>query len=80
MTTASGLVVICLDFAVALLQAQYLARSTDRWNARLWAPGEDCGSITARRSVGLAVTAAFMPCAWVAQDADRLGSALRARR
>lgn len=74
--TASGLVVICLGFAVALLLVQYLAHSTDRWIARLWAPEEDSASITARLSVGLTVTAALMSYAWFAEDTDRFGSAL----
>lgn len=74
--TASGLVVICLGFAVALLLVQYLARFTDQWIARLWAPEADSESIAARLSVGLTVLAALMSYAWAAEDADRFGSAL----
>ncbi|MEV0322663.1 hypothetical protein ACIBKX_33415 [Streptomyces sp. NPDC050658] len=75
--TASGLVVICLGFAVALLLVQFLAGFTDRWIARLWVPEEDgAASITARLSVGLTALAALVSYVWTAEDTDRFGSAL----
>ncbi|KOU41480.1 hypothetical protein ADK55_28775 [Streptomyces sp. WM4235] len=74
--TASGLVVLCLGFVVALLLVQYLARLADQWIARLWGLDEGSASIAARLSVALTAMAALVSYLWFAEDAAPFGSAI----